>query len=462
MLLNLDEQTGPRHARVASALRAAIRQGRLSPGASLPPSRQLAAELGYSRWVVTEAYAQLTAEGYLEARTGSATRVSTLWTDQAPMLVQPAPPPSPAEPRYDLLPGMPDLRAFPRARWTEALREASRTMTHHDLGYPVLADGGLPEVRRILTEYLVRNRGVTTAGTELRITSGVCDGLSQVFRALYRSGIRSVAVEDPSWQRPVRAARQCGLTVVPIGVDDEGILVEELFGRPEVRAVLATPAHQFPMGVVLSKRRRKALLDWLRQVGGVLLEDDYDTEFRYDRSPPPATQTLDPERVFLFGSTSKTLAPAVGVGWMLHPAAWSEALREANPVVASPSALAQTAFGHLVTTGAFDRHLRDSRRRLRRRRDTLVQALTEQLPRHRLSGIAAGLHIVVHLDGSSPVDVPAIVSETRAQGIRLCDLDTFRSEPDPERPGLVLGYGNLADAVVTEAVTRLAGHLASR
>ncbi|HCT76852.1 MAG TPA: GntR family transcriptional regulator [Micromonosporaceae bacterium] len=442
------------HERLASALRQAIRQGQLSPGAALPPSRQLAADLGCSRWVVTEAYAQLVAEGYLQAKTGSATRVSADWPEVTTTVGLST---TPSEPRYDLLPGMPDLRAFPRSRWAEAVRAAATTMAHQDLWYTT--DGGLPQTRLALAEYLARNRGVVTSTTDVRITTGVADGLTQVFRTLHRKGFRSVAVEDPAWQRPAKAARDSGLEVVPIPVDESGIRLDHLTRRDDCRAVLVTPAHQFPMGMVLASKRRAALLDWLRRVDGVLLEDDYDAEFRYDRPPVGAVQAMDPARVFLFGSVSKTLAPAVGVGWMVHPPGWSDEIREANPVVTSPSALAQTAFAHMLTSGAFDRHLRDSRRRLRRRRDKLVRALRMHLPEHRVSGIAAGLHLVLHLPVEAGIDVPSFIAEVRSAGVRLCSIDIFRNPPDPRQPALVLGYGNLADSVVEEAVTQLATYL---
>lgn len=454
MIYDLTRFSGPLRDRLAAAIRTAIRQRKLAPGAVLPPSRQLAADLHCSRWVVTEAYTQLIAEGYLEARTGSGTRVSPDWTDQTGAADLPT---GPAEPRYDLLPGMPDLRAFPRSRWAEAVRAAATTMAHTDLGYTI--DGGLPQTRLAIAEYLARNRGVATSPADVRITTGVADGLTQVFRTLSRQGFTSVAVEDPGWQRPWKAARDSGLEVVPIPVDPSGIRVDHLIDHRECRAVLVTPAHQFPMGTVLTPARRTALLDWLRHIDGVLLEDDYDAEFRYDRPPVAAVQALAPERVFLFGSVSKTLAPAVGVGWMVHPPGWSEAVRAANPVVISPSALTQTAFAQLLTSGAFDRHLRDSRRRLRRRRDMLVRALRTHLPDYRVSGIAAGLHVVLHLPVEHRIDIRMFIAEVRGAGVRLCDIDEFRGEPDLDHPALVLGYGNLADSVVDEAVGQMATYL---
>jgi GntR family transcriptional regulator/MocR family aminotransferase len=445
-----DGPGGPLHARLSNALREAVRAGRLPAGSALPPSRALAQDLGCSRWVVTEAYAQLAAEGYLEARVGSGTRVRPLGqaTDSRP---PPAAPPA-RRPRIDLAPGLPDLRAFPLGRWVAALRSVASTLPHGELGYPDPA--GHPRLRQVLAEYLARVRGAQADPDRLTVCRGVSDGTGRLCRALRAAGHSAVAVEDPGWHRLRQAAAGAGLRPVPVRVDGEGLVVGELDRDPAVRAVIVGPTHQFPTGVVLSARRRGALLEWARRVDGLVLEDDYDAEFRYDRRPVGTIQGADPSRVALLGSLSKTLSPALGIGWVLAPAAWVGRLRAAGGDQAWPSTLDQLAFAAFLQAGAYDRHLRAARARYRLRRDRLVRALAERLPEARLLGVAAGLHLLVRLD--PPLDAATVVARSEAAGLRVANLDTYRHRPDPTAPGLVLGYGNLADPHLAEAVAWLA------
>jgi GntR family transcriptional regulator/MocR family aminotransferase len=449
-----DGRRGPLHARLSGALRAAIRDGRLPPGSALPPSRDLAAELGCSRWVVTEAYAQLAAEGYLQARVGSGTRVRALGPEGAG---RPPPEPPPARaPRIDLAPGLPDLRAFPLARWVAALRTVAATLPYTELGYPDPA--GHPRLRQVLAGYLARVRGAQADPAHLTVCRGVSDGTGRLCQALRAAGIDAVAVEDPGWHRLRQAAAGAGLRVVPTPVDGQGLRVGDLDRDPAVRAVIVSPTHQFPTGVVLSPERRAALLDWARRVDGLILEDDYDAEFRYDRRPVGTIQGTDPARVALLGSLSKTLSPALGIGWVLTPPAWTRPLRAGAGPPAGPSTLDQLAFAAFLQAGSYDRHLRAARKRYRRRRDRLVGALAERLPTARLLGVAAGLHLLVRLDG--PVDGAAVVARAAAAGMRIANLDTYRCRDDAGGPGLVLGYGNLADGQVDEAVALLAAAVA--
>jgi GntR family transcriptional regulator / MocR family aminotransferase len=454
-LLDLGEgRAGPLHARLAGALREAIRGGRLPSGSALPPSRTLAEDLGCSRWVVTEAYAQLAAEGYLDARVGAGTRVRAL--GQAAAGRPPRRDPPAWVPRIDLAPGLPDLRAFPLGRWVQALRSVASTVPYAELGYPDPA--GHPRLRRVLAEYLARVRGAQVDPADVTVCRGVADGTGRVCRALRAAGIGAVAVEDPGWHRLREAAAGAGLRLVPTRVDGQGLRVGDLGGDPAVRAVIVSPTHQFPTGVVLSAQRRGALLAWARHVDGVVLEDDYDAEFRYDRRPVGTMQGTDPSRVVLLGSLSKTLSPALGIGWVVTPPAWTRPLRAATGQPAWPPTLDQLAFAAFLQAGAYDRHLRAARRRYRRRRDRLVGALAERLPEARLLGVAAGLHLLVHLDGA--VDCAAVVDRAAAAGMRVANLDTYRCRPDAG-PGLVLGYGNLADGQVEEAVALLAATAAA-
>ncbi|WP_250009362.1 PLP-dependent aminotransferase family protein [Actinoplanes sp. M2I2] len=428
--------SGPRHVALASALRAAIRSGRLPTGAALPPSRALAPVLGCSRWVVTQAYAQLATEGYVTGRTGSATRVR--WSPGA----GPAPPvgeAGPVRPRFDLAPGLPDLRAFPRRQWADAL---ARAAAGADLGH--LPAAGLPELRAVLAEYLVRSRGAVAEASSVVVCGGIRDAVGRLARGLVAAGHREVAVEDPGWGALRSVVAAAGLRVRPVPVDGDGLRVAEL--PPGVRVVLCSPAHQFPTGVVLSPARRAALIDWARAVDGLVVEDEYDSEFRYDRKPVGCLQGLDPSRVVLAGSAHKTLAPAVGVGWAVVPARW----RTAVEAGAGPPAIDQAAFASFVAAGRYDRHLHRVRQRYRARRDLLLAALAAGRPGATTQGVSAGLHVVCSWPG---LDETAVAAAARAAGVDVMTLADYRVRPGP--PGLVLGYGNISDAAVPGAVAVL-------
>ncbi|HEY6737770.1 MAG TPA: PLP-dependent aminotransferase family protein [Actinopolymorphaceae bacterium] len=460
VLVDLDGAgPGPLHERLTRQLRTAIRNGVLTADSPLPPSRALAADLGCSRWVVTQAYEQLVAEGYLTARTGSATRVRRVESDTArrrPTRTTRRTSTQDSWVRYDLAPGLPDLREFPRRQWAETVRSRLSTLPYTELGY--VPEHGLPALREGLAGYLRRVRGADAAAADITITSSVTAGVTRLCALLRAEGVRRIAVEDPGWTRLRDAIARTGLEIVGIPVDDHGLVVHALDDRPDVRAVLVTPAHQFPTGVVLAPERRTALLAWARRVDGLVLEDDYDAEFRYDRRPIGTVQGADPSRVALFGSLSKTLSPAIGLGWMATPPRWTEADRAAQPVPSPPSGLEQLAFTAFLGTGGYDRHLRSGRQRYRRRRDALVAALAERLPHCSISGIAAGLHLVLHLPTGTSA---ARVVETAAEaGVRVADLDGYRSSPDPADPALVLGYGNLPDSSVETAVELLAKAIA--
>ena len=456
---------GPLHARVAQALREAIRRGRLAAGTALPPSRVLAAELGCSRWVVTEAYAQLAAEGYLEATVGSGTRVRRLAAAPEPPGPEAAVPPPP-EP-LDMAPGLPDLRAFPLRGWMTALRSAAAGLPSADLGYPDPA--GHPALRQVLADYLGRVRGAQAGPAGVTVTTGATDAIGRLCRELRRRGGRAVAVEDPGWHRIRQVVAAAGLAVVPVPVDDQGLRADRLGDQadsgPDSRAdaVIISPAHQFPTGTVLSAPRRAALLAWARTTGGLIIEDDYDAEFRYDRRPVGTLQGAAPPLVALVGSVSKTLSPALGHRLDGHPArlgpgGWPAGPGAAAPrPAAGPPVLDQLAFAAFVDSGGYDRQLRACRRSYRDRRDALAAALAARLPEARVSGAAAGLHLLVYLPAGT--DAAAVVARARAAGVRVVSLDAYRLAPGP--PGLVLGYGNLAGHQVEAAVARLAAAVRS-
>jgi GntR family transcriptional regulator/MocR family aminotransferase len=450
VLLDLKPDAGgPLHERLTAALRSAINGRRLAIGDLLPPSRTLARELGCSRWTVTEAFSQLVAEGYLEARTGAGTRVR--WAAGEPAPDHPAaatrrePPP-----RFDLAPGLPDLRAFPRRHWTAAVATQSASVAFTELGYP--NPDGHPRLRGLLATYLRRSRHVDAAAADVTICTSVTDGVRRLCRVLQADGITAIGCEEPGWTRLRSVIQQTGVQIVPIATDGHGMRTEELAAHPELRAVLVTPAHQFPRGTVLSPERRAALLGWSRRVDGLVIEDDYDAEFRYDRRPVATLQGMDPSRVALVKSVSKTLSPALGIGWMVTPHRWTTRLR-AESGAALPPVLDQLAFADLVEHGIYDRHLRRLRLRYRARRDVVVGELTRLLPGYEVSGIAAGLHLVLELPDA--VDSGAIVRAAAAASLRLVDLRAYHHDVGRAANGLVLGYGNITDSAAVSAVQDL-------
>ncbi|MFE4493222.1 PLP-dependent aminotransferase family protein [Streptomyces niveus] len=450
-LLELGEQAaGPLHLRLVRALRAAVVGGRIAPGSALPPSRALAADLGCSRWVVTEAYGQLVAEGYFEARSGSATRVRA---QTAPRTTAHGRPVQQASwrPEFDMLPGMPDLREFPRKRWADAVREAAGALTPTEFGYPDPA--GHHALRERIAAHLVRGRGAALDAGQLVVSGGTLDGVLRLCRALRAAGHTHVAMEDPGWSRLRTAVTAAGLTVVATPVDDDGLRVDVLRRAPHVRAVIVAPAHQFPTGVVLSPPRRAELVAWARETDGLVMEDDYDAEFRYDRRPVGSLQGMAPERVALLGSLSKTLSPALRIGWVVVPHGLLERVYAADAVGSPPPVIDQVAFSRFLESGSYDRHLRASRLRYRRRRDGLLAEIAQLLPRHRVSGAAAGFHLLLHLTGCAAGDV---VRAAARRDVRLADVAEYEAGEGAWSGALVIGYGNLADSALPGAVRRLA------
>ncbi len=374
-------------------LRDAIRTGRLPAGTVLPPSRTLARDLGVSRGVVVEAYSQLVAEGFLLAARGSRTEV-------APGATVPARPErarslSAVGPVLDLRPGAPDLSAFPRSAWAAAVRHSLQRISDVELGY--WAPWGVPALRDQLAAYLRRVRAAMTTVDDVLIVAGVTQGLTLSARALVALGHRELAVEDPSNAVQRAVLGRYGLAIRNVPVDADGIDVAAL-ARTGCRAVIVTPAHQYPTGVALSPRRRAALLRWARDVDGLVLEDDYDAEFRDDRQPVGCLQGLDPSRVALVGSVSKSLEPGLRLGWLIPPARVLPVIAEAKrDDDFGTNVVEQHALARLLDSGFYDRHLRRVRRRYRGRRDALVAELSRQLPSSRVTGLAAGLHLLLEL-----------------------------------------------------------------
>ena len=443
---------GPLRRRLEHEIREAVRAGRLLPGTELPSSRVLAAQLGVSRGLVVEAYSQLVAEGYLSARQGAGTVVAA--RAGAGIAKAPAPRVPAAQPalRYDFRAGVPDLSAFPRAAWLAAGARSLRALPDARLGYGDAR--GAIELREALAAYLGRARGVVADPERVLVCGGTRDGLCVVWRVLAEAGVRRVAIENPGWRAQHETVLQAGLEPVAVAVDGRGLCVEELMVL-DVGAVVLTPAHQFPSGVALAPERRAALLEWAGRSGSILVEDDYDAEYRYDRDPIGALQGMAPEHVVYAGSASKTLAPALRLGWLLLPARLAgPAARHRELSGRGEPLLAQMAFADLIGSGELDRHLRRTRRRYRDRRDALVAAVAASLPGAAVAGIAAGLHAVVRLPAGA--DEAATVRTAAARGIAVEGLGAFHHAGAPAHPSLVLGYANLPEAAIARGIAELA------
>ncbi|MFF7646626.1 aminotransferase class I/II-fold pyridoxal phosphate-dependent enzyme [Streptomyces canus] len=477
---------GSKRAALIGALRDAVRSGRLAPGTRLPPYRSLAADLGVARNTVADAYAELVAEGWLTARQGSGTRVAERAGTLHPAVPPKAPaPPSPAPPprtraprrgrptRHDLRQGTPDASAFPRSAWLASYRRALHQAPNEVFGPGDPA--GRPELRAALATYLARARGVRTEPNRIVICSGFAHALRLLFgngngggsgtasgnksrssRGRLPRGPLAVEAYGLPFHRELLAAE--GVRTVPLPLDEHGARVDRLTRE---RAVLLTPAHQFPTGGPLHAERRAAVVDWARARGAVVLEDDYDGEFRYDRKPVGALQSLDPERVVLIGSVSKSLSPAVRLGWMVLPERYvGDVLAAKGEREAWASVLDQLALADLIVSGSYDRHVRRMRQRYRGRRDRLVAALAERAPHVEVSGVAAGLHAVLRLP---PGTESSAVRAAVRQGVTLDGLAEFR-HPDTDMPahdGLVVGYATPPEHAYEAALEALCGALAS-
>ncbi|MEW2395546.1 PLP-dependent aminotransferase family protein [Streptomyces sp. NPDC046862] len=451
--LLLPAASAPARARgrtLQAALREAVRTGRLVPGTRLPSSRELAADLGVSRGLVTEAYEQLTAEGYLRSDRGAGTWVGDAVRSARPRARDLAPR-SPGA-RADFLPGTPDLSLFPRTAWAAAQRGVLAELPHHALGYP--DPRGLPRLRTALAELLARRRGVVADPERVVVVSGVAQATALLGSVLHARGVRAVGVEDPGSPQHDALYASAGVGAVPLPLDAEGLATGPL-REAGVRVVVTTPAHQFPSGIAYSARRRAELLDWARSVDGLVVEDDYDGDFRYDRAPVGALQGLDPERVAYTGSVSKSLAPGLRLGWLLVPRALTEEVveRKRTMDLGHPT-IDQAVFARFVERGDYDRQLRRCQRAYRERRDVLVSALREHLPGTEVSGIAAGLHAIAVLpDAYGPLD--RFVGRVAAVGVSVRPLADHGRVPDAG-VRLVLGYAHLSPARIREGVRLMA------
>ncbi|WP_433471737.1 PLP-dependent aminotransferase family protein [Spirillospora sp. CA-142024] len=464
---------------LAGRLRDAIADGRLPVGGRLPATRVLAADLRVSRGVVTEAYQRLTDEGHISGRGRAGTVVLAAPLANPPITAHGTDPddgygdphggPYPARPgpdvfdvlraapaRIDLSPGAPDLAAFPRAAWQRAERTVLRDLPAAGLGYG--DPRGAPALRTALAAWLARNRGIRADPAAIVVVAGTAQALGLIARVLAHDGIGAVAVEDPGSLGVRQHLRHWGMDTPPVPVDRDGVRVDRLRDSG-ARAVLLTPAHQFPTGAVLGGRRRRDLMRWAAE-GGLVIEDDYDAEHRYDRPPVPALRAMLADRVLYAGSISKLLAPALRIGWIVPPPAHLDAVvAEKRFADLGNAALPQLVLAELMASGEMERHLRLLRRRHRRRRDTMIAAIAAHLPRASVHGAAAGLHLTVtfpdephgvHNGGLRDADLAAAALE---QGVKTHPLSWHTQRP--QRPGLVLGYVAAPASAITEGIAVL-------
>jgi GntR family transcriptional regulator / MocR family aminotransferase len=472
LLVRLDRSARkPLRAQLEASLREAIRSGRLRAGERLPSSRGLARELGVSRGMVQDCYGQLLAEGYLISRTGSATRVAGISGQQAgdrPLAGRDAAPPSARSPgRHasepaliaDFEPGVPDLSSFPRTDWAWAVKQACTQAASADLGYG--DPRGSPVLREVLAGYLGRVRAAAAYPAQMIISTGFAQGINLVLHALARQAdVTCVAFEDPGYgsakaDETVRAVLAMGIHVTYVPVDEQGLVVGEL-AVSGAQAVVVTPAHQSPTGVVLSPPRRHALTDWARQGGGYVIEDDYDSEFRYDKEPVGALQGLAPDQVFLLGTASKALAPAVRLGWVHAPSPLASAVAAEKEMSDRGSCtLDQLALATLLTTGRYDRHLRRMRTVYAARRAALTDAFARHAPQVQLTGLAAGFHAVAPLPPGA--DETTVIAAARKRRVGLHGISAYRGNPETTAPpALVMGFGNVRERAIEPAIASVA------
>jgi GntR family transcriptional regulator/MocR family aminotransferase len=472
--LHLD-RAGPRvRASLEGQLREAVRSGRLAPGLRLPSSRSLAADLGVARNTVVDAYGQLVAEGWLAARQGSVTRVA----GRAPEAeASPAQTGAARRLRYDLRPGSPDVAAFPRSRWLASARRALNSAPADAFGDAPDARGR-PELHQALAGYLGRARGVRVSPGRIVVCSGFTQGLGLICQALRGRGATTLAIEAYGLPDLRGIAGGHGLAIRTLPVDQAGAVLDGpgAAGAPEpgaagglggadgglggADAALLTPAHQFPLGGVLAPGRRTQALEWAARTGGLLIEDDYDGEFRYDRQPVGAMQALGPEHVIYAGTASKSLAPGLRLGWLVVPAHLVDEIAAAKALTDRySSSFDQLTLAEFITSGAYDRQVRRSRLAYRRRRDHLVAAIRQHVPQARVTGVAAGLHALLELpagvDEDEVIARAAVRHDLALDGLRRYGPPPSGAAPGANRPALVIGYATPPEHAFTGAVARL-------
>ncbi|WP_372672454.1 MocR-like pyridoxine biosynthesis transcription factor PdxR [Amycolatopsis kentuckyensis] len=433
--LHLGQLDGNVRTSLADAVRDAIRAGRLAPGTRLPSSRALSADLRVARNTVVRVYSELINEGWLTGLQGSGTKVSERVAEFVDD--RPRPAGTRSRPGHDLRPGHPDLSSFPRDEWVRAVKKTVGAAPFEAFGYT--DPHGRGELRDTLARYLTRARGLRAHAGNVVVCSGAAEGIRLVAAALAAAGVTRVAVEEFGLPTQRRTLADAGLETVPLAVDADGVDPSALEGLPAIDAVLLTPSHQFPLGVTLRYDRRAAIVEWARRRRALVIEDDYDGEFRYDRSPVGALQSLDRDHVLYLGTASKSLAPGLRLGWLVAPDRLVEAIiaqkGDTEETVGFVNQLAMTEF---VESGAYDRHIRAMRAQYRRRRRHLVETLARHAPDVRVAGTAAGLHVLLEQPGRTGRE---LVRRIAGEQLTVEPLEFFR-HPDAgsDRDGVVIGF----------------------
>jgi GntR family transcriptional regulator / MocR family aminotransferase len=450
--LYLDRPGGRVRDGVMEAIRDAIRSGRLVPGIQLPSSRALAADLGVARNTVARAYAELIAEGWLTSQHGSGTLVSQRAAEVVRSVASPPKRRTQRRLDHDFRPGHPDLSSFPRAEWSRAVKRALNAAPCEAFGYT--DPQGRPELRGALAEYLARARGVRARPGNIVICSGAAEGLNLVAGALAEAGVAAVAVEEFGLYTQRASLARARLRCPPLTVDSRGADVMALDGMADVGGVLLTPSHQFPLGVPLHSDRRAAVVDWARRSGGLIIEDDYDGEFRYDRSPVGALHGIDPEHVIYMGTASKSLAPGLRLGWLVLPDRLVHAVGgQRGEREETSSFVDQLAMAEFIVSGSYDRHIRTMRAQYRRRREQLVAAVARSSPKTTVAGMPAGLQVMLELAGA---DQSALSRQRAWRRLGVDGLDLFRHpEAGSKRNGLVVGFAAPAPSAWSAALDAL-------
>jgi GntR family transcriptional regulator / MocR family aminotransferase len=456
----------PQKVQLYEQLRTAIVEGRLTPGDRLIPSRMVAADLHISRATVTEAYGRLSAEGYIEGRSGGGSvvsaaplavrlrsRVAALEPTRRAADIAPYDPDPTAEVLFDCRPGRLDLALFPVAAWRRCvLRTLNRAPGQYD------DPRGTPELRAALANWVARSRGVAATPEDTVVTSGAGHAIDLVARVVADPGA-TVAVEEPGYPQTVSLFRSQGLRVVGVPVDDHGIVVDAI--PPRVRLVYVTPSHQYPLGMVMARRRRLELLHWANRSGAAIVEDDYDSEFRHTARPLEPLQRLDRDgRVIYVGTFSKSLSPALRLGFLVAPRTLLPALRAARRAVDwCPPPATQAALTHFIVDGYLDQHLRRTRRSYAKRHRLMREALDQYLPAgYRRLPAEAGLHFAV-TGPADPAD-PDLAATLRQHRLLLSSLRRTYAF-SPPATGLLLGYAGLPDSLAVPAVRALGSALAT-
>jgi GntR family transcriptional regulator/MocR family aminotransferase len=481
MLLSLRDASGPLYRRVYLALKGKIRAGGLGPAARVPSTRALARDLGVSRNTVLLAYEQLAAEGYLVSRHRGATSVGPV----EPPRAAPAPARSSAERRapvsayarrlsarldlpaarspgprpalrYDFRYGRPAVDEFPREIWRRLLAAHARHASADALGYG--SPAGHPALRAALSDYLGRARGVVSDPDRIVVVNGAQQALDLVARVLLDPGDGAV-VEEPHYPGATIPFEAVGARLLRVPVDAGGLDPARLpLAAERPRLAYVTPCHQFPTGVIMPLERRLALLRWASRVGAWIVEDDYVSEFRYEGHPLEALQSLDrDERAIYLGSFSKTLFPALRVGYLVLPRALVPPFLAAKWAADRFSApLYQAALAELITGGRFERYLRRAGARNAGRRRALIAALREAFgDRVEIAGENTGVHLVVWLNDVTARQLPALIQRAARAGVGIYPVAPSYAEP-PRRAGLLFGYAALTESEIRAGVRRLA------